>query len=112
MLNGFVHRFILPTYYVFIDECKVYKGIQHQYSTVVHGFKEWACCDNDGDVFDVHTNSVEGLWTGLHNSLRPFSNVSKLFLSCYVAVHEFRVNLKRISPKSISTLVAVHSFYS
>ena len=66
--------------------------------------------DDNDDAFEVHTNSVEGMWTGLRNFLRPFRGVSKHFLSGYVAIHEFSVNLKRISPEFISVLVAVHSF--
>jgi hypothetical protein len=79
-------------------------------STVAHGFKEWACDDDDDDVFEVYTNSTEGLWTDLRNFLRPIRGVSKHFLSGYVAIHEFRVNLQHISPAFISDLVAVHSF--
>jgi transposase-like protein len=106
-----VHRFTLPDCHVFTDEYDSYNGIQRQHSTVAHGIKEWARDDNDDDVFEVHTNSVEGMWTGLRNFLRPFRGISKHFLSGYVAVHEFNINLKRISPDFISALVAVHSFY-
>ncbi len=105
-----VHRFTLPDCHVFTDEFDSYNGIQRQHSTVAHGIKEWARDDDNDDVFEVHTNSVEGMWTGLRNFLRPFRGVSKHFLSGYVAVHEFSVNLKRISPDFISALVAVHTF--
>lgn len=79
-------------------------------SSVAHGIKEWA---RDGDgVYQVRTNSIEGMWTGLRNFIRPFRGISKHYLSGYVAAHEFRVNLKRISPVFISTLVTVHSSYT
>lgn len=105
-----VHRFTLPNCHVFTDEYESYQGIQRQHSAVTHGCKEWARDDDHDDVFEVHTNSAEGMWTGLRNFLRPFRGVSKHFLSGYVAIHEFRVNRKRISPAFISDLVAVHSF--
>lgn len=105
-----VHRFTLPNCHVFTDEYESYQGIQRQHSTVTHGCKEWARDDDQDDVFEVHTNSAEGMWTGLRNFLRPFRGVSKHFLSGYVAIHELRVNRKRISPTFISELVAVHSF--
>jgi transposase-like protein len=105
-----VHRFTLPNCHVFTDEFESYQAIQRQHSTVAHGLKEWARDENEDDVFEVHTNSAEGMWTGLRNFLRPFRGVSKHFLCGYVAVHELRVNRKRISPAFISDLVAVHSF--
>jgi len=105
-----VHQFTGFDCHVFTDEYASYQGIQRQHSTVAHGRKEWARDDNEDDVFEVHTNSIEGLWTGLRNFLRPFRGVSKHFLSGYVAIHELRVNQKRISPEFIAQLVAVHSF--
>ncbi len=51
------------------------------------------------------------MWTGLRNFLRPFRGVSKHFLSGYVAIHEFRVNLKVISVGFIALVVSLHSFY-
>lgn len=105
-----VHRFTYPNCHVFTDECESYQSIQRRHSTVTHGGKEWARDQDLDDVFEVHTNSAEGMWSGLRNFLRPFRGVSKHFLSGYVAIHEFRINLKRVSPAFISQLVAVHSF--
>jgi hypothetical protein len=48
----------------------------------------------------------------LRNFLRLFRGVSKHFLSGYVAIHEFRVNHKRVSPDFILQLVRCHSFCS
>ena len=111
-LEKHVHRFTLPECHIFTDEYGSYNHVRRQRSTVAHGIKEWAR-DDDGDgVYEVHTNSIEGMWTGLRNFIRPFRGVSKHYLSGYVAVHEFRVNLKRISPVFISALVAAHSFYT
>ena len=105
-----VHRFTLSNCHVFTDEYESYQTIQRQHSTVAHGCKEWARDDDEDDVFEVHTNSIEGMWTGLRNFLRPFRGVSKHFLSGYVAIHEFRINQKRVSSAFIAQLVQVHSF--
>ena len=48
------------------------------------------------------------MWAGLRTFLRPFRGVHKRFLSGYVAIHEFRVNLKRISVSFIAGLVSLH----
>jgi hypothetical protein len=45
------------------------------------------------------------LWTALRNFLRPFRGVSKHFLHAYVAIYEFNLNLKAISPSFIAALV-------
>lgn len=102
-----VHQFTHAGCQVFTDEYASYNHVDRLRSTVAHGLHEWAR-DDDGDgVREVHTNTIEGLWTGLRNFLRPFRGVSKYYLSGYVAIHEFRVNLKRISPDLISSLVSL-----
>ena len=110
-LQAHVHRFTGVAAHVYTDEYDSYNGIHRTRSTVAHGAHEWAR-DDDGDgIREVHTNTVEGMWTGLRNFLRPFRGVSKHFLSGYVAIHEFCVNLKVISRQFIARLVRLHSFY-
>jgi transposase-like protein len=46
------------------------------------------------------------MWTSVRNFLRPFRGVHKKYLSGYLAVCEFAINLKRITPAFISLLVA------
>ncbi len=80
-------------------------GIHH---TVCHGQKEWAR-DDDGDgIREVHTNTIEGLWTSARNFLRPFRGVHKKYLHGYLAMCEHKINLKRISPAFIARLVTQH----
>jgi transposase-like protein len=97
--------------HVYTDEYDSYNMIERPCSTVAHGQKEWAR-DGDGDgIREVHTNTIEGMWTGLRNFLRPFRGVSKHFLSGYVALHEFAVNLKRVTVAFIAAIVRAHLFY-
>ena len=71
--------------------------------------KEWAR-DDDGDgLREVHINTLEGMWTLVRNFLRLFRGVHKKFLSAYLAMCEFHINLKRITPEFIAALVALHS---
>lgn len=106
-----VQRFTQPGTQVYTDEYDSYNTIDRARSTVAHGHKEWAR-DDDGDgIREVHTNTTEGMWSGLRTFLRPFRGVSKHFLSGYVAIHEFRVNLKRVTISFISALVRSHYFY-
>ncbi len=110
-LRDHVERFTGEGTHSYTDEYASYKTIQRPRSTVAHGQREWAR-DDDGDgIREVHVNTIEGLWTGLRTFLRPFRGVSKHFLSGYVALHEFRVNLKRITVDFVSSLVRAHLFY-
>ena len=110
-LRTHVEHFTGEGTHIYTDEYDSYNTIDRPRSTVAHGLHEWAR-DDDGDgIREVHTNSIEGMWAGLRTFLHPFRGVSKHFLSGYVAIHEFAVNLKRISVTFIATLVRLHSFY-
>jgi transposase len=53
------------------------------HATVCHVAGEWGR-DDDGDgIREVHDDTLEGLWTGLRNFLRPFWDVSKKCLHQY-----------------------------
>jgi transposase-like protein len=109
-LREHVHCFTRPGSQVYTDDYDSYNHLLRPRSSVCHTTKEWAR-DDDGDgLREVHTNTVEGLWTGLRNGLRPFRGVSKHFLSGYVAIYEFRVNRKHISVSFIAHLVRSHYF--
>lgn len=104
-----VEQFTQPETLVYTDDYDSYTPLQRDRVVVCHSRKEWAR-DDDGDGwFESHTNTEEGLWTGLRNFLRPFRGVHKRSLAGYVAVYEFHVNLKAISPAFIAALVRRYS---
>ena len=110
-LRVHVEQFTGEGTHIYTDEYDSYNTIERTRATVCHSRGEWAR-DDDGDgIREVHTNTIEGLWTGLRNFLRPFRGVSKHFLSGYVAIHEFAVNLKRVTVAFISSIVRTHLFY-
>ncbi len=110
-LRAHVHQFTGEGTHVYTDEYDSYNHLERPHASVRHGHSEWAR-DDDGDgIREVHTNTCEGMWAGLRTFLRPFRGVHKWFLSGYVAVHEFRVNLKRITVTFIAALVRLHSLY-
>lgn len=109
-LCQFVEHFTHVEALVYTDEYASYNPVQRDHISVCHSTKEWAR-DEDGDGwYETHTNSDEGMWVGLRNFLRPFRGVHKRFLAGYVAIYEFHVNLKAISPAFIAALVTNHSF--
>lgn len=107
-----VHRFTQAGAYLYTDEYQSYNHVIRPHATVCHSLNEWAR-DDDGDgIREVHCNTTEGMWVDVRIFLRPFKGVHKRYLSGYVAIAEFRRNLKRISPAFISSLVSFHSFCS
>ena len=108
-LCPFVEHFTQVEALVYTDEYDSYNPLQRLRVTVCHGAKEWAR-DDDGDGWrESHTNSQEGMWSGLRHFLRPFRGVHKDYLDGYVAIYVFHVNLKAISPPFIAALVHHHS---
>jgi transposase len=107
-LQKHVHGYTQKAATCYTDEWQGYNRIKRAHSTVCHGQKEWARDDDGDDVREVHVNTIEGLWTTARNFLRPFRGVHKKCLKYYLTMCEHQINLKRISPKFISQLVAEH----
>jgi transposase len=85
------------------------EAMGHPHPTVCHGAREWAR-DEDGDgVREVHTNTIEGIWTGVRNYLRMFRGVSKWFLAGYVATFAAVYNAVWIDPLWLSQALRVSS---
>ena len=111
-LEEHVHRFTNAKTICNTDEWQGYNHIIREHKTVCHAEHEWAR-DDDGDGFrEVHINTAEGMWTDVRNFLRCFKGVHKDYLSGYVAMAEFRRNLKRISPAFIAAIASLHSVYT
>jgi len=104
-LQNFVHRFTRADARVYTDEWRGYGDLARAHGVVRHGHGEWAR-DGDGDGRrEVHVNTTEGMWTDVRTFLRPFKGVHKKYLPGYLAMAEFRRNLKRITPAFIAALV-------
>jgi transposase len=99
------------------DEWGAYNHLSEQqrnHVTVCHtpGKREWAR-DDDGDgIREVHTNTIEGTWTGVRNFLRPFRGVNKVYLQQYLAIHEWAHNLKKVTLDYLRILCGITQFAS
>ncbi len=110
-LRAHVEQFTGPGTHVYTDEYDSYATIERTHTTVCHAAGEWArAADGDG-TREAHTNTCEGMWAGLRTYLRAFRGVHKGYLSGYVALHEFRVNLKAVTELFVAALVTVHYLY-
>lgn len=107
-LNEQIDAFTLPGNTVNTDEWRGYNDVskkKREHKTVCHAEKEYAR-DDDGDgIREVHTNTSEGIWTGLRNFLRIFRGVHKKFLHLYCACFEIKHNYKKIIPQVIQATV-------
>jgi transposase len=103
-----VEKRTLPTTVLNTDESKAYDHIAETgrgHVTVCHSHHEYAR-DEDGDGFcKVHCNTMEGIWTGLRNFLRPFRGVHKKCLAAYVAMFEWAHSLNRVVAGFMRTLM-------
>lgn len=66
---------------------------------------EYARDDDKDGVREVHCNTIEGIWTGLRNFLRPFRGVSKRYLWQYAAMFEWTYNLKQFAGELLIALL-------
>ena len=107
-LEALVSRTPVPGAVVNTDEWRAYAHppeLGRGHATVNHSEKEWAR-DDDGDgVREVHTNTMEGTWSGLGNFLRPFRGVIQWHLAGYVAMFEWVHDLKRETDEFLAALV-------
>jgi transposase len=111
-LQGVVRRASWPRATVNTDEWQGYNGlpeIGRSHATVCHAAHEWARDDDRDGVQEVHCNTLEGLWTGLRNFLRPFRGVNKKYLYQYVAIFEWGYNVKRATRGFLWALLGVES---
>ena len=109
-LRGVIAGRTRPGAMVYTDEWRGYHGVTalgRGHATVCHAEGEWAR-DDDGDgIREVHDNTLEGLWTGLRNFLRPFRGLNKVYLHQYVAMFEWGYNVKRATPGFLRALLGV-----
>ena len=85
---------------LYTNENSAYQGIPEtgrSHATVCNAQGEWARDDDRDGVREVHCNTLEGIWTGLCNFLRPFRGVHKEYLAQYVAIFEWEYNIKRVT---------------
>ena len=93
---------------IYSDSWQGFNDLTRDQAQVNHNQGEWAR-DDDGDgEREVHTNTIEGTWTGLRIRLRPFRGVSKHYLSGYVALYECDINIEDVSPKFIHEIAYLH----
>ena len=89
----------LPTTTVYTDESDAYNRIPdsgRERQTVCHSQSEYARDEDQDGCCEIHCNTMEGIWVGVRNFLRPFRGIHKKYLYLYVAMFEWSYNLRWI----------------
>jgi transposase len=113
-LEEFVEQTTTPGATVYTDEWSGYNHLPElgrNHSTVCHtpGQREWAR-DDDGDgVREVHTNTMEGIWTGVRNFLRTFRGVNKEYLGQYIGIFEWGYKIKTVTLEFLRSLLGIRA---
>jgi transposase len=108
LVDGFVVPATAEGAMVSTDEWCVYDSLPRhgrRHAAVSHVHYEWAR-DDDGDgEREVHDNTLEGIWTGLREYLRPYRGVNKAYLGQDVAMFRWTYNLKAVTTNFLRVLL-------
>ena len=95
---------------VYTDEYNIYGRLPqwgYGHKTVNHSIGEYAR-DEDGDGFyEVHVNTMEGLWSLLRSWLRPHRGISQAKLPLYLGFFEFIHNIRKRGKALLPSLLAL-----
>jgi transposase len=97
-IRPLIEAAVLPGTTVYTDEYTIYARLQqwgYPHQTVNHSQGEFARDDDDDGYREVHTHSLEGVWSLLRSWLRPHRGISQQKLPLYLAFFEFVHNRRR-----------------
>lgn len=108
-IQPLIKRFVQSGTKVFTDEYNIYNWLSelYEHKTVNHGKGEFAR-DEDGDgKFEVHVNTIEGVWSLLRSWLRPHRGISQERMPFYLAFFEFIHNIRKRGRNALTALLSL-----
>jgi len=109
-IKPFITENIEKNTLIYTDEYNIYSRLVewgYQHKTVCHSKGEYAR-DEDGDGFhEVHTNTIEGVWSLLRSWLRPHRGISQEHLPSYIGFFEFTHNVRKRGKNLLDSLMKV-----
>jgi transposase-like protein len=97
---------------LYTDAWQGYHDLDRPHQQVNHNQGEYVRDQNESGDHQVHTNTIEGIWTGLRIMLDRFRGVSKHHLSGYVAIYGCLVNAADVSVDLIHAIVSLHTTFT
>jgi transposase-like protein len=109
-IQPLIQDYVQPGTLIYTDEYNIYARLQewgYLHKSVNHAIKEYAR-DEDGDGFhEVHTNTIEGIWSLLRSWLRPHRGISQDKLPLYLAFFEFVHNVRQRGKALLASLLVL-----
>lgn len=108
-IEPIIRRHVSAGSKVYTDEYNIYNWLSghYEHKTVNHSQGEYAR-DEDGDgKFEVHVNTMEGVWSLLRPWLRPHRGISQKRLPCYLAFFEFLHNIRKRGANALTGLITL-----
>lgn len=87
---------------IYTDEYKIYnfldKTNNYERKVVSHSNGEYAIDLDENGINQTHTNTQEGVWSLLRPWIRPHRGVNKKYLPLYVAICEYFLRKRHLTP--------------
>jgi len=97
-IQPLIQRYVQPGTLIYTDEYNIYARLVqwgYAHKTVNHSQGEYARDEDEDGFYEVHTNTMEGVWSLLRSWLRPHRGISQEKLPCYLAFFEFVHNVRK-----------------
>ncbi len=94
---------------IFTDEYDIYARLEawgFAHKTVNHAAGEYARDEDRDGFYEVHVNTMEGVWSLLRSWLRPHRGISQEYLPLYLAFFEFVHNMRQRGKAILEALLA------
>jgi transposase len=111
-LKSFLTRWTKAHTQLYTDAWRSYHDLERPHHQVNHHQGEYVRDHNESGDHQIHTNTIEGIWTGLRILLDRFRGVSKHYLSGYVAIYGCIVNKFAVSRNLIHDIVHLHTSFT
>ena len=102
-IDPFIEQYVQVGSVINTGEFRIYAhlaSLGYTHRTVCHNDGEYARDDNGDGKCEVHTNTIEGLWSHMRSWLRPHRGISQENLPLYLAFFQFTFN-ERVRGKSL-----------
>jgi transposase-like protein len=107
-IKPIIEKYVAKGSLIYTDEYDIYARLPswgYAHETVCHSHGEYAR-DDDGDGFyEVHVNTMEGVWSLLRSWLRPHRGISQEKLPLYIGFFEFVHNARKRGKSLLGALV-------
>lgn len=93
---------------LYTDEYTIYGRLHawgYVHKSVTHAKGEYARDEDDDGFHEVHTNTIEGVWSLLRSWLRPHRGISQEKLPLYLAFFEFVYNARKRGQALLAALL-------